>query len=159
MELIKLAYNKCKEKPLSVFLIFLSIIFLLNTYLASWTTISYTKAVVGPAFFPRTIVIMLLISSIIYFLIPKGKVNEDFIIRSNEEKLIIFLFLISSIVLIFSILKIGIIFSIFIYTFFWMYFFKVKPIKKIIILSLFGSIFLYLLFNFADIYFPEPLLF
>lgn len=140
---------------MSVIIFIVSLLLLINSYVSSWAS-SFSPDPAGPAFLPRVVLILLLLSSFL-LLRRKKRLLSEYSLNASKTWFFL-LFVVTSATLPYSSWKIGIDISIFIYLSFWMYLTGFKPITRIIVYSMLGTIFIIYLLRVAGAYIPHSLI-
>lgn len=148
-----------KGKYMEWSILIISVVLYIYTYFAPWATTSATTEI-GLTFFPRILLGLIILSSIILLFILREDVSineED--ISERKQRFILFLYPLSMIGLILVVWHVGMVTGMYIFLVLWMYYFGLRARLTLFLLPLICSLCLYYLFKIADVFIPEGLLF
>jgi len=153
---------------MEITLILIGCFLFIHTFIGSDWASHYSADPVGTAAMPRFYLITLVICSVLILISQKKKTKEQKIAEGKEKReipsldlsqtFIFMLFALTTILYIYSTWYIGLFVSTLAFLLLWLTVFG-NSIKRTLILSIFGTIVIYLLMNLAQVFFPDGLLF
>ena len=137
----------------------IAIVLYIYTYFARWATVSTTTEI-GLTFFPRLLLVLLILSSsILLFILRENiSINAEYILE-RRQKLVLFAYPFSMIVLVFVVWHIGLITGFYSFLLLWMYLLGQRSRFTLFLLPLVSALSMYAVFKAADIFSPEGLFF
>lgn len=147
-------------------LILLGCFLFIYTYIGSDWASHYSADPVGTAAIPRFYLILLIICNILILFSHKkqNKVqvdkdqNKEMPTLNFSQSMILYLFAFTTILYIYATWYIGLFVSTFIFLLAWLTIFG-NGIKRTLVLSILGTLGIYILMNLAQVFFPEGILF
>lgn len=155
-----------KTNKMEFSLIFIGCYLFIHTYIGSDWASHYSADPVGTAAIPRFYLILLVICSILILMSKKRKPKEvadekqekEIPVLNLSQSFIFYLFALTTILYIYATWYIGLFVSTLIFLLAWLTVFG-NSVKRTLILSIIGTVGIYLLMNLAQVFFPDGLLF
>lgn len=146
-----------QDKLYVLFFIALAIILLvhLRYFLSTQTRIGIRESFI----FPQIILVGLIVTSILLIIFERGMYLDRTLILGKTEFLHFMIFPITVILLIYFVVYVGLIVSIFFFTLLWMFFLKMRNPKIIFPISLAITVVIYFLYQQVGVFVPDGILF